>query len=130
MLMKTCAHCGQLIPYGKRYCTECEPIMQERFEEQKRERAKKYNREYNATRAKKFTTFYRSREWIRLARWYMQQKAYKCEDCGQLATEVHHIQPIQTDAGWERRLDETNLAALCTGCHNGRHKRFVRKNKR
>ena len=127
MLMKACARCGGLIPYGKTYCQTCEPFIEERREEMKRERAKKYNREYNATRSKKFGQFYRSKDWITLARWFMQKKQYKCEDCGRLATEVHHVQPIQTDAGWERRLDETNLAALCTSCHNGRHKRFSGK---
>ena len=129
MLMKSCARCGTLIPYGQRYCSVCAPIMAERLEEMKRERAKKYNREYNATRSKQYTTFYRSRDWIKLARWYMQTRQYKCEDCGKLATEVHHIQAIQTPEGWERRLDQTNLAALCTACHNERHKRFKSKRK-
>ena len=129
MLMKSCARCGCLIPYGKTYCSTCEPIVEERREELKRERAKKYTREYNATRSKKFQQFYRSKEWITLARLFMQRHQYKCEDCGRLATEVHHIKPIQTEAGWDRRLDETNLAALCTSCHNGRHQRFKKKTK-
>ncbi len=127
MILKSCACCGKFIPYGKTYCPACEPIMEERREQMKRERAKKHNREYNALRSKKYQAFYRSKDWITFARLFMQSKEYKCENCGRLATEVHHIQPIQTEAGWERRLDETNLAALCTSCHNQRHNRFKKK---
>ena len=53
----------------------------------------------------------------------------QCEDCRNVgrvtvATEVHHIEPIRTAAGWERRLDQSNLVVLCPACHNKRHKRF------
>ena len=41
--------------------------------------------------------------------------------CQGLATEVHHIKPIQTRDGWDKRLEWENLEAVCTSCHNGRH---------
>ena len=44
-----------------------------------------------------------------------------------MATEVHHIKPIQTDEGWERRLDYDNTKSVCIECHNYYHNRFQKK---
>ena len=40
---------------------------------------------------------------------YAQDKAFRCEQCGRVASEVHHVVPIQTDDGWTKRLDYDNL---------------------
>jgi len=50
-----------------------------------------------------------------------------CEDCwaqgrGDPSTEVHHIVPI--DVNPALRLVQSNLVALCTSCHNERHRRL------
>lgn len=58
---------------------------------------------------------------------FLQAARYKCSLCGGLAVEVHHVKPIQSDAGWVERLEWSNLEALCIGCHNKRHNRGVRK---
>ena len=57
----------------------------------------------------------------------MQDEEYRCEECKRLATEVHHIKPIQVEKWWKYRLDYSNLEALCVKCHNKRHDRFKRK---
>lgn len=86
-------------------------------------------RRYNNKRNPKYKTFYNSDAWNMLKNKKMMDEQYKCEDCGELAVEVHHIKPIQTEVGWELRLDYDNLAALCIDCHNKRHGRFQKGKK-
>lgn len=67
-----------------------------------------------------------------MSRVYLQRAGYKCEahltsDCQRLAVEVHHKDPIQTPTGWNRRLDWSNLEAVCTVCHNLRHPEKLRR---
>ena len=38
----------------------------------------------------------------------MMDEEYRCERCRRLATEVHHIKPIQTKDGWELKEIKTN----------------------
>ena len=55
-----------------------------------------------------------------------------CEDCEQagrttIATEVHHIRPIESAAGRPADMQELafnpcNLRALCTACHMEAHR--------
>lgn len=119
-MLKMCNRCKKLIEYPATYCDECKPIMEEVIAKNKVTRDKRYNQK----RDKKYLQFYRSKEWITLREKYMQDKGYKCEMCGKLATEVHHKEPIQTVAGWERRLDYLNLLLVCVKCHNKLHHRF------
>ena len=119
-MLKMCNRCKKLIEYPEIYCDECKAIMEEVIAENKATR----NRRYNQKRDKKYLQFYRSKEWITLREKYMQDKQYKCEICSKLATEVHHKEPIQTPAGWERRLDYLNLLLVCVRCHNKLHHRF------
>lgn len=126
MLLKPCSRCGNLIPYGSAYCSKCKPIVEAEREESRL----KSNRKYNKTkRDPKYIRFYNSVEWRTLSAKYTQDKGYKCEACGSMATQVHHKQPIQTPQGWERRLDYDNLELLCTACHNARHDRFKKRKK-
>lgn len=128
MLMHPCPRCKVLVPYGQTYCPECAEIaaaeLQDKLEHNKREKARNYNRRRNP----KYGKFYRSKEWKMMSRAKLQDAGYKCEAglpcCQRLAVEVHHVKPIQTPEGWERRLDWDNLEALCTACHNARHQRF------
>lgn len=123
MLTKVCSRCKRVIPYPLTYCNECKEIVDKEIEEAK----KKSNRRYNKSRDPKYVRFYNSGEWRRLALKYKQDKEYRCEVCGHYATEVHHIIAIQTDEGWSRRLDYTNLRCVCVNCHNAEHKRFKRR---
>lgn len=130
MLLKECKRCGALIPYGAVYCTECKPIVEAYRAAQREASIKAYNKRYNKTRDPKYTRFYNSQAWRALSQRYTQDKGYKCEVCGKIATEVHHKQAIQTEQGWIRRLDYDNLELLCVDCHNKRHKRFERRERR
>lgn len=135
MLLKACPRCKRMIPHGLPYCDTCAPIAEaQRAEAQERKaehRRKKYNQNYNRQRDPKYLTFYRSKEWKITSRTKLQQAQYKCQaklpGCTRLAVEVHHIKPIQTAEGWDRRLDWENLEPVCTACHNSRHQRFKQK---
>lgn len=127
MLLKTCNRCGNLIPYGKTYCSICAPIVSAEREARKDEARARANRKYNNKRDPKYIRFYHSTEWRTLASKYAQDLVYKCEVCGSIASEVHHKQAIQTPEGWEQRLDYDNLELLCVKCHNDRHNRFKKK---
>lgn len=131
MLLKSCGRCGNLIPYGSPYCNKCKPIVEAEREERRAEAIRKGHRRYNKTRDPKYLRFYNSVEWRTLSAKYTQDKGYKCEakGCNSMATQVHHKVAIQTNKGWERRLDYDNLELLCTACHNARHDRFRKKDK-
>ncbi len=127
MLFKACARCGNYIQYPNTYCSVCLPIVEEARAKRLLERKRKYDRIYNKTRDKKYLRFYNSAEWRALSSKYMSDKGYKCEGCHKLATEVHHKKPIQTDEGWDLRLDYDNLMAVCIKCHNKDHGRLFGK---
>lgn len=124
MIIKMCSRCGKPVVYPARYCGECLPVVEAEREAREQEQRRAANRAYNKRRDPKYTKFYKGREWRMLSARYLQDHAYKCEGCGGLACEVHHMDPIQTDSGWDRRYDVTNLKAVCTECHNAEHDRF------
>lgn len=129
-IIKMCGKCKKPIQYPNTYCSKC----QEQQEKQKQENITLSNRRYNQTRDKKYLRFYKSPEWNMLKNKKLQDTKYKCERCtalgkNKIATEVHHIKEIQTEEGWEQRLDYTNLKTVCINCHNYYHGRFQRKEK-
>lgn len=135
MAVHPCPRCKRLIPVGVSYCQDCKPIAEaqaaEAIERRQAYKRATYNRAYNKRRDSKYLAFYRSKEWRLLSRAKLQACGYRCEaglsGCTKLAVEVHHIAPIQTEDGWERRLDWDNLEGLCTSCHNGRHPEKLRR---
>lgn len=129
MLLKSCGRCGNLIPYGATYCNTCKPIVEAEREARMRASKLESNKRYNKTRDPKYVRFYNSTEWRTLSAKYTQDKGFRCEKCGAIATEVHHVKAIQTPEGWERRLDSDNLELLCKTCHNERHERFKKRQK-
>ena len=130
MLMNICKRCGALVPYPHTYCDTCQQIVDKVREEAWAKSKKASDQRYNQRRDPKYLRFYQSSDWKILSQKYLQDKGYRCEGCHRIATEVHHKQPIQTPEGWERRLDYTNLEAVCKDCHNKRHHRFQAKGKR
>lgn len=135
MLVKMCARCQKVIQAPNRYCDKCKIIMQKQIEEIKQ----KNNNRYNKQRDKKYTQFYNSKVWRTLSKDYLN-KHYMCEECAkeaklkkeysiQLAEEVHHKEPIQTETGWLRRLEWNNLISLCHFHHDLAHGRFKRNRK-
>lgn len=129
MLLKSCGRCGNLIPYGATYCNTCKSIVEAEREARMRASKLESNKRYNKTRDPKYVRFYNSTEWRTLSAKYTQDKGFRCEKCGAIATEVHHVKAIQTPEGWERRLDSDNLELLCKACHNERHERFKKRQK-
>lgn len=127
MLLKECAKCKKLIPYGNTYCNECEPIAKAEQEKRREQSKSRSNKRYNKSRDPKYTKFYNSKAWKVLSRRYAQDKNFRCEECGSIATEVHHKEFIQSQNGWNRRLDYGNLELLCVNCHNKKHNRFIKK---
>ena len=133
MIMKPCPRCKRLMPYGMSYCKDCAPIVWSEIEAIKERNLKKKMQMYNRQRDPKYLTFYRSKDWRRQSRAKLESAQYKCEarleHCQGIAVEVHHIVPIQTPQGWDKRLEWENLEAVCTSCHNGRHpEKFKNKN--
>lgn len=125
MLMKECRRCRKPIEYPKKYCEVCKALVTKEMKENIQNYSKEANKKYNKKRNPKYIKFYNHPDWkFKLAPKYMADKGYRCEECGSIASEVHHIIPIQTDEGWERRLDYFNLKALCLECHNNEHNRF------
>lgn len=129
MLLKSCGRCGNLITYGSAYCIECTFIIEAEREERIREARRRSNKRYNQTRDPKYIRFYNSADWKILSRKRLQDDGYKCVKCGKIASEVDHIQEIQSSDGWELRLDYDNLQSLCLDCHNKKHNRFIKRPK-
>ena len=130
MLLKPCGRCGNLIPYGSPYCSTCLPIVESEREARIQETKRKNNREYNKTRDPKYVRFYNSGDWRTLSAKRLQDDGYRCAWCGKIANEVDHIIAIKTPEGWERRLDYDNTRSLCHDCHDKRHNRFNKKERR
>lgn len=86
---------------------------------------KKYNKQYNARRAQedpKYRQFRNSKPWKQLSKAKLSDCGYKCEakleGCQRIACEVHHVIPIKTPEGWEKRFDWDGLRGVCIVCHN------------
>ncbi len=125
MMYRLCRKCNKPIVPPAVYCEKCNEKVIKQQEEYKTLREKRYNKNRNP----KYKQFYNSNDWKILKEKKLFDCQYQCEICKGLATEVHHIKPIQTIEGWIRRLDYFNLEALCTRCHNYRHKRFQQRQK-
>ena len=126
MLMKPCPRCRRMMRYGPAYCEECKPLAEAELTEKREQNAQRKAQLYNRRRDPKYLTFYRSKAWREMSRAFLQQAGYRCEahlsiECKGIAYEVHHVKPIQTPEGWDRRLDWSNLEAVCGVCHNLRH---------
>lgn len=128
-VLKACPRCGKLIPHGQSYCETCAPVAaaerQANHDRRAEYLARKYNRRYNAKRAKddpKYRQFRNSKAWRDMSRSKLQACGYKCEaklpGCHRIACEVHHVEPIKTPEGWDKRFDWDNLMGVCTACHN------------
>lgn len=133
MRLKLCARCQKVIEAPNRYCESCKKIVSKTIEERK----KQTNNRYNKKRDTKYTKFYNSKDWRVLSKAYIT-KHNLCEECQkeaklnnkfviEIAEEVHHIEPIQTETGWLRRLEWNNLIALCHYHHDVKHGRFKRR---
>ena len=113
-MLKLCRRCGAMVEYPEKYCERCKT----QAASEQREQVRRYDRQRNPQHRR----FYNSKAWKTLSAKKMQDAGYRCEQCGELATEVHHIETLE--ANWGRRMDYTNLKALCHRCHDEIHGRF------
>lgn len=127
MLLKMCARCKTPVVYPATYCERCKEIVDKEKEERLETAKKQYNKRYNKTRDPKLIQFYNSPAWRSLSAKVMQDNAYRCKDCGAIATQVHHEIEVNTPEGWDLRFEYSNLVPLCDRCHNRRHKRFSKR---
>lgn len=104
------ALCGVMLNQGERYCPAHLPKAQEKY--------KAYVRLYEGKRReydKTYITFYASKEWKAVRAEVLKANPI-CSSCKRsFANTAHHIEPIKTN--WQRRLDRTNLMAICEKCH-------------
>ena len=129
MLLKLCSKCGAATQNYNAICDQCA----ERLSAMQRERHAGYDKHRDPAKV----AFYRSRPWRALRRKKLEFIGYRCEECVrewqaglrreediQLATEVHHLEPI--DVNWNRRLDITNLKGDCKTHHSAEESHHTR----
>jgi len=73
-----------------------------------------------------------SSEWRRVRNSYLQAHP-TCERCGRLATQVHHIQPLNRFIAdlpkmYQMCFDEDNLMSVCDDCHIKLHQELGKFN--
>jgi len=66
---------------------------------------------------------YGSRRWKRVRREALKLANWRCSRCrGVGRLEVHHRHKLETDEGWARAFDISNLQVLCRSCHFDEHR--------
>lgn len=75
---------------------------------------------------KEIHRFYKSIPWQVAREIKIREANGKCERCGALGEEVHHIKrlTVQNVTDSNISLNQENLELLCKKCHNAEHKRF------
>ncbi len=70
--------------------------------------------------------FYKSETWKIARQIKITQVSGKCERCGDIGQEVHHIKRLNVDNvnDVSISINPANLELLCKECHNKEHKRF------
>ena len=106
--LRPCAHfgCAALVSRGM-YCDNHQKPRLDRHDER---RESSHKRGYD-------------RLWGRCRKAYLSSNPL-CVECGEPATQVHHVVSIASGGD---RLDPENLMALCAGCHSRITNRESRK---
>lgn len=70
--------------------------------------------------------FYKSTVWQVAREIKIRDANGKCERCGALGEEVHHVKRLTVHNVMDPNisLNQENLELLCKKCHNEEHKRF------
>ena len=73
--------------------------------------------------------FYKSDEWKIARAIKIASTGGRCEKCGVIGTEVHHIIHLSPDNINDPSItvNQDNLMLLCNDCHNKEHGRFCDK---
>ncbi len=88
---------------------------------------KKYRSQLRASKKDKYDYFYNTPAWKNMRDYILSKNNYLCEECRKdnrytSADTVHHIIHLRSEGGWELRLKESNLMAICRTCHNKVHR--------
>lgn len=117
MINKICSRCGKIIPVGER-CS-CQPT---------------YRRDYNRFRRdKKLKEFRASSAWKAMRKYILERDdntdQYVLYTTGELRPgfSVHHILPLSTKEGWDKRLSPDNLITLSDDTHSSIEYRYKTK---
>ena len=78
---------------------------------------------------KELHRFYKSKAWLVARNIKTNATQGKCERCGAIGEEVHHIikLTVQNVINPTISLSQDNLEFLCKKCHNAEHKRFSKE---
>ena len=114
-MMKLCK-CNTVIPISEKRCRTCS----DKLGVDTKERYKHYD---TNRRDKEATMFYRSLAWKRMRMQILAGDNGLCVKCKEgkritPATMVDHVIPLRI--AWDRRLDPSNLQALCERCHRAK----------
>ena len=119
MGLKTTCRCGKVIPYGTKYCNECE---QENKNSIKQYKARNYERDY------KYNRYYSSGEWDK-ARAIVKSKqrgldlySYYVDKKIEYADTYHHIIPVKDD--YDKRNNMDNIIGLTYSNHQLIHNEY------
>lgn len=117
MINRICSRCGRILPVGER-CS-CQPA---------------YRRDYNMFRRdKKIKEFRASNAWKETRRRILERDGntdqYVLYTTGELRPgfSVHHILPLSTKEGWDKRLSQDNLITLSDDTHSSIEYRYKTK---
>jgi len=74
--------------------------------------------------------FYGSSQWKKARSLYLSSQFFICEDCGEIASIVHHIKPITPNNINDPNitLNQNNFKAVCEDCHTLIHSGGVKQN--
>lgn len=77
----------------------------------------------------KIRKFYKSDNWKIARAMKIASVGGRCERCGDVGTEVHHIIHLTSENvdNPEISINQDNLLLLCKECHNKEHERFTDK---
>jgi len=78
---------------------------------------------------KELHNFYKSDVWKLARKIKIMNVNGRCERCGGIGVEVHHIQRLNLDNVKDASvsINPENLELLCRECHNKEHKRFYKE---
>lgn len=112
--------CAKLVEYPNKYCE----VHLDLEEKDKAERNYLYDTTVRHGKDKKYTAFYKSKEWNKVRQMALIRDNGLCQVCLRekkitMADIVHHKIEIKED--WSKRLDLNNLECVCLVCHNRLH---------
>lgn len=73
-------------------------------------------------------SFYKSKLWADTRTYVLKRDCYRCQDCGAVAEEVHHIEWLtEKNIHYPKvSVNPQNLVSLCYSCHKNRHKKKIK----